>query len=68
MTAFWIAFGVTSAVLLGLFAHRIGVHVGWQRGFQEGFELAEDLADGDTDEAYFRHYGGQIEAGRRREN
>lgn len=65
MIALLIAFGVTSAVLLALFAHRVGVHVGWQRGFQEGFQLAEDL---DDDSAHFQQFGGLIDAGRRREN
>ena len=58
---------VAPVVLVAVFAHHLGVHVGWKRGFTEGFQIAEDLEDG-SDEAYFRHYGGQIEAGRRREN
>lgn len=58
---------VAAVVLVAVFAHRLGVHVGWKRGFGEGFQLASDLAE-EGDEAYFQHYGGQIEAGRRREN
>lgn len=53
--------------LLAVVAYRLGLIVGWRRGFTKGFDLAETLAE-ETDSAYFQHYGGQIEAARRREN
>lgn len=67
MTTFLIALGITSAVLLTLSSFLAGVLVGVRRGLSQGLQLAHDLAD-DEDDAYFQHYGGQIDAGRRGEN
>ena len=59
---------VAAVVLVAVFAHRLGVHVGMRRGFTEGFELARIFAEEDADEEYVDHFGGLIDAGRRREN
>ena len=58
---------IAAVLLVAVLAYRLGVVVGWRRGFTRGFDLAEDLAE-EGDSAYFQHYGGLIDAGRRREN
>ena len=68
MTAFLIAIGVVSPVLLALFAHRVGVLTGWRRGFSEGFDLARNLDREVAEDDYFDQFGGLIDAGRKREN
>ena len=68
MTAFLIAIGVASPVLLGLVALRLGILVGWRRGFSEGFDLARNLDREDAEDNYFDQFGGLIDAGRKREN
>ena len=67
MTAFLIALGITSAIFLTLSSFLAGALFGIRRGLSQGLQLANDLAE-DEDDAYFQHYGGLIDAGRRREN
>ena len=70
MTAFLIALGITAAVLLAVVCHILGALVGQRKGFADGFRIAVDYyeQEEDADDAYLQHYGGLIDAGRRRDN